>query len=217
MRSLAASLGLFFLFTSLAYAQKEDIFRYPLGPQTEESFRATCLRLAEHPFTRGNFEQEKILSRLNRSLKSSGNILIAAQLGMVWDTVRPFPSTLVLGRDFLIQSRPGGQRTVLSAGGNETFLRLADVISAVFSGNAQSLVDNFEVYYSGNTASWELALIPLDKAIGAFIQRIIMKGGEVIRSIEMTEQNGDSIYYLLSNHSFPAELNADEQALFALP
>ena len=212
----AAGIWLFFLSIGLAQAQERDIFRHPLAPRTEDSFKTTCLRLAEHPFIRGNFELEKKLNRLNRSLKSSGNFIITSHLGMVWDTVHPFPSTLTLGRDFLIQSRPGGQKTVLSAQGNETFLRLAEVISAVFSGNAQGLAGNFEIYYVNVANSWELGLIPLDRAINSFAEKIIMQGDAVIRSIEITEQNGDSIKYLLSNHSFPTELNADEQALFSL-
>jgi len=95
-------------------------------------------------------------------------------------------------------------------------LRLAEVISAVFSGNAQGLAGNFEIYYANVANSWELGLIPLDRAINSFAERIIMQGDAVIRSIEITEQNGDSIKYLLSNHNFPTELNADEQALFSL-
>ena len=218
MRFIAGIIGLFFLSMGMADAgENADVFNHPLRAQTEGAFSATCLRLAEHPFIRGNFEQEKSLSRLNRSLKSSGNYIIAAEQGMVWDTVSPFPSTLVLGRDFLIQSRPGGQKNVLSAQGNETFLRLADAISTVFSGNAQGLMDNFRVHYFGSAASWELGLIPLDKAVNSFAQRIVMKGGEVIRSIEIEEQNGDSIKYIMSNHNFPTELNDNEQALFALP
>ena len=218
MRYIAAVLGLSFLVAGWAYTQEDDVFRHPLGARTEEAFRATCLRLAEHPFIRGNFEQEKILRRFNRSLKSSGNFIITGRLGMVWDTLIPFPSTLALGRDSFTQSRPGGQRTVLSAQGNETFLRMAEVISNVFTGNARGLVDNFKVYYAASGAvSWIMGLIPLDKAINSFAERIIMKGDTVIKSIEITEQNGDSIKYILSNHSFPAELNANEQAIFSLP
>ena len=216
MRYAIAFLGLFFFFTEI-YAQERDVFRNPLRAQTMDDFMATCLLLSEHPFIRGNFEQERTLNRLNRSLKSSGNFLITAQLGMVWDTVSPFPSTLTLGRNFLIQSRPGGQRTVLSAQGNETFLRMADVISTVFSGNARGLLDNFEVYYVGNVSSWELGLIPLDRAINSFAERIVMNGDTVIRTIQISEQNGDSTKYSLSNHSFPAELNVQELALFSVP
>jgi len=205
------------LLTALAHAQNEEVFRYPLSAQTTAAFRSTCASLAAHPNTRGRFEQEKVLSRLNRSLKSSGNFIIAVGSGMVWDTVNPFPSTLVLGADYLIQSRPGGQKTVLSAQGNEVFISMAEVISAVFSGNARGLENNFNIFYLSASSSWELGLIPLDRAINSFAQRIIMKGDSVIRSIQITEQGGDSTKYVLSNHSFPEALNANERALFSLP
>jgi hypothetical protein len=213
-----AAVMLFFIAGGLwAQTATEEIFRHPLNPQTMESFKTTCTRLAEHPLTRGNFEQEKTLSRLNRSLKSSGNFIIAEGLGMVWDTAMPFPSTLTLGKDYLIQFVPTGQRTVLSAQGNETFLRMAEIISTVFSGNSQGLLDNFDVYYSGSAASWELGLSPRNSALGSFAEKIIMKGDSAIRSILIYEQNGDTVQYLLSNHNYPAELNVNEKAFFTYP
>jgi len=218
VKRIAAVTSLFLLASGLwAQAPAEEIFRHPLEQQTMNVFITTCSRLAEHPYTRGNFEQEKTISRLNRSLKSSGTFIIAGGLGMVWDTVKPFPSTLTLGKDYLIQSRPGGQKTVLSAQGNETFLRMAEVINAVFTGNSRELLDNFEVFYSSGVSAWELGLIPRNNAIGAFAEKIIMKGDIAIKSILIYEQNGDTVQYLLSNHSYPAELNVNEKTLFALP
>jgi hypothetical protein len=212
----------FVLFTFLSaglWAQNpaEDIFHHPLEAKTMDAFNTTCARLAEHPFTTGNFEQEKYLSRLDRSLQSSGTFIITAESGMVWDTAKPFPSVLTLGKDYLIQSRPGGQKTVLSAQGNETFIRMAEVLSAVFSGRSRGLLDNFEVYYSGGPADWELGLSPREKAIGSFAERIIMKGDTAINSIMIYEQSGDTIRYFLSNHGYPAGLSAYEAAYFALP
>lgn len=217
MKKFTVIFIIFFLFTGFLNAQSDDIFRYPMSPQTTETFRAVCASLAQHSYIRGNFEQEKTLSRLNRSLKSSGNFIIAADSGMVWDTVVPFPSTLVLGSDYLIQVRPGGQKTVLSAQGNETFISMAEVISSVFSGNSRGLEGNFNIYFSGSVNSWELGLIPRDKAINTFAERIVMKGDSVIKYIHISEQNGDSIRYNLSNHNFPAALNDNEKSLFSLP
>jgi len=222
VKRINAVMGFLLLAAGLrAQTPQEEIFRHPLEPQTMNAFITTCSRLAEHAVVRGNFEQEKTLSRLNRSLISSGNFIIAAGLGMVWDTVKPFPSTLTLGKDYLIQSRPGGQKTVLSAQGNETFLSMAEVISAVFSGNSQGLLDNFKVYYSGSgghaDTAWELGLSPLNSAIGSFAEKIIMKGDTAIRSILIYDQNGDTVRYILSNHSYPAELNVNEKTFFSFP
>jgi hypothetical protein len=213
---MSAVMLLFFIARGLwAQTPQEEIFSHPLNHQTNDDFQSTCSRLAEHPLIRGNFEQNKTLNKLNRSLKSSGKFIIAVGLGMVWDTAKPFPSTMTLGKDYIIQSRPGGKKTVLNAQGNETFLRMADVINAVFSGNSQGLTDNFEIFYFGNSAAWELGLSPKNTAVGSFAEKIIMKGDAAIRSIIIYDQTGDTVQYNLSNHSYPAELNIHEKAFFS--
>ena len=214
-------------FVAAVFAQA-DVYDYPLKAETKAAFEKTSNQFANFPFIKGSFEQEKYLNRLNRSLLSSGNFIIATDLGMVWDTLKPFPSTLVLGENYLVQSRPGGQKTVLSAEGNETFISMAEVISAVFSGNTKKLLENFEVFYSengtaagvaskGNISSWEIGLIPKDKTINSFAVKITMKGDSAIRSILINEQNGDSITYNLSNHSYPKELTLNEKSFFTIP
>ena len=207
---------LFFFFIMTIWAQ-EDIARYRLNASSMNAFTATIGQLSDNKIVVGNFDQEKFLSRHNRRLKSSGNFIIASGRGMVWETLLPFPSVMTLGNDYLIQSRPGVQGTVLSAQGNETFIRLAEVISSIFSGNTRGLLDNFEVYFSGNTADWTLWLLPRDRTMAAFAERITMKGDTVIRSILIHEQNNDTISYVLSNHRFPLELTENEISFFTLP
>jgi len=207
----------FFTFGLWAEGVDEEVFRHPLGPETLEAFKAVSGKLAEKPLVKGSFEQEKTISSLGRSLKASGNFIIAAELGMVWDTLHPFPSTLALGKDYLVQIRPGRQKMLVSAQGNETFIRLAGVISDVFSGNSAGLLNNFEVYYRENPAGWEIGLIPKDKAMQSFAVKIIMKGDTAIRSIFINEYSGGTIRYILSNHSYPSELANHEKTLFTLP
>jgi len=212
-----ACVFLFSLFWALSAQAQDDVFRHPLGPQTMDTFTEVCSRFAAQPYMRGSFTQEKIFIRPGRSLKSSGNFIIAAELGMVWDTVKPFPSTLTLGKDYIIQSRPRGKKTVVNAQGNETFLRIAEAIGAVFSGNVRGLLDNFNVYFTGSAVGWVMGLTPKDTVVNSLAESIIMKGDGVIRSIHLIEQNGDFVQYHFSNHSFPAEPDAYERAFFSLP
>jgi len=208
-------LCLFFVF-SYVWAD-EGVFLHPLVSQTMSTFNATCAKLAEKSIVKGNFVQEKYLNRLDRSLISSGNFIIAAGQGMVLETVLPFPSTMILGRDFVVQSRPDGQKSVLSAKGNETFIQLADVMSAVFSGQSQGLLENFDVYFLGSVSDWNIGLLPRNRIIASFAMKITMSGDSAIRSIRIFEQNGDTITYTLSNHNYPTELNDHEKAFFSIP
>lgn len=224
--SIILFLCLFFILSSLcknAVWAEEDVFRYPLTPQTTSTFNATCARLAERPIVKGNFTQEKLLSRFGRSLNSSGNFIIAAEHGMVWETLQPFPSTMIMGSDFMLQSRPDGQMSVMNAQGNETFIQMAGIISAVFSGNSNGLLENFEVFFFDNISNWNIGLLPRNSMIASFASRITMSGNTtsggyaLIRSIRIFEQNGDVITYTLSNHNYPAELSSHERAFFTIP
>ncbi|GHV28176.1 hypothetical protein AGMMS4952_11210 [Spirochaetia bacterium] len=215
----------FLLFGGLVYAQapagSEEVFAFPLGESNRIRFNELCAALSGYPFVRGSFVQTKTISRLNRSLVSQGNFIIAADMGMVWETLTPFPSTLAAGRDYLVQSTPSGTKTRLGARGNETFLRFSDTISAVFSGNAQKLLDNFTVCFTESGDVWTMGLVPSEKAIRSFAARIIMSGEAspghaLIRTVILYEQNGDSIRYTLSGHSFPDSLSVNERKLFVL-
>lgn len=199
-----------------AQSGTEEIFNYPLEAADHVQFLETCNVLSSHPVIQGSFSQKKTISRLNRSLVSGGEFIIDNVLGILWDTKTPFPSTMAVGRDFMIQSIPGGSKTKLNAQGNETFLRLSDTISAVFRGDSQKLLDNFDNFYVSAEKTWTLGLIPRNTAVQAFVSRIIMYGDTVVRRIILFEPNGDTIQYDLSNHTFPGELSADEKALFSL-
>jgi len=206
----------FFFVISYVWAQ-EDIFRHPLSPQTMITFNAACANLAEKSIVKGNFIQEKYLNRFDRSLMSSGDFIISVEQGIVWETLQPFPSTMIMGKDFIMQSRPDGRKSVLGNQGNETFTHMSDVISSVFSGQSQKLLENFEVYFSGSVINWNMGLLPRDSVFASFVMKITMTGDSAIRSIRIFEQNGDVITYKLSNLSYPTVLNDHEKAFFSVP
>jgi len=206
----------FFSTISSLWAQ-EDVFRHPLGQQNMAAFNTAFANLAQKPVIKGNFEQEKYLNRFDRSLLSSGNFIIAAEQGMVWETLKPFPSTMIMGKNFIMQTRPDGRKSVLSAQGNETFTQMADVISFIFSGQRQGLLENFEVFFLGSVSNWNIGLLPKNSVFASFVMKIIMSGDSVIRNIKLYEKNGDVITYTLSNQIYPAGLSAYEEAFFTIP
>jgi hypothetical protein len=191
------------------------VFDFALSAQTLPRFHEICAILARHPTVKGVFTQKKTLARLNRDLVSSGNFIIDANLGIVWETLFPFPSTMAVGRDYVVQSVPGGAKKKLEAAGNDTFLRLSETLSAVFTGDARKLLENFKNYFKETGGAWTLGLVPRESAIRSFAAAITMSGDSVIRYIVVHEQNGDAIHYELSRHSFPEELTPHEKNLFS--
>jgi outer membrane lipoprotein-sorting protein len=226
-RALVCCAVFFFIVLAGSPAQSAEVFKHPLSPETLPRYSALCAELASRPIVKGSFEQVKTIKRLNRSLTSKGTFLIAAELGMVWDTRTPFPSTIAMSRDFIIQSVPGGAKSKLDAKGNETFLSVADTLSAVFTGNVQRLRDKFDNYFTETTANsgavWTLGLLPREKTLRSFMERIILNGEAgapgkpaFVRSIVIHDANGDTVTYTLRDHRFPAALEADDKAFFFL-
>jgi hypothetical protein len=224
MKKLLTLLILLTLFygTAQLWAQA-SVFDFPLSAQNSENFNVICAQLADRPFTKGVFEQTRKFKKQNRSLVSSGDFIVAANLGLVWITKAPVPSVTTLGRDYMIQSVPGGTGSKIDAKGNDVYINMADTISSLFTGNAQRLKSGFDNYYTetqtANGKTWTVGLVPKEKAFRNFAQSIVLEGfngaeGAVIRLIVIYEKSGDSLTYAFSEQRFPANLETHEQAYF---
>ncbi|MDR2768755.1 MAG: outer membrane lipoprotein carrier protein LolA [Treponema sp.] len=197
-----------------AQVPRDKIFNSPLTEAKRRRFEAICAVMAAHPVARGDFVQTKTISRLGRTLVSRGVFTIARGEGMIWDTRSPYPSIMALGKDYLVEIA-GGKKRRMDASGNMTFVRIAETMSAVFSGNIASLTANFEIYFAETERSWTLALVPKDGAIRQFAAAIIMEGesaSSAVKSLRFYEQGGDTVSYELSNQTYAQTLNADEKA-----
>ena len=223
MRIIPAALFFCFVWSGLG-AQGLDVFAHPLADALPR-YTAICAELAARPLIKGSFKLAKTLPRLSRSLVSQGDFIIAAEQGMVWETRSPFPSTMIVGRDFVAQSTPGGTKSKIDARGNELFMSMADTMSALFTGNAEKLREGFDCYFveNGDGTVWTMGLVPREWTVRSFMERIILSGnagggggGALIRSIVIYEPGGGSVAYALSDHRFPAALEPSEAALFSI-
>jgi hypothetical protein len=199
-----------------AQTVNDAVFKHPLNNESRASFNRICADMARHRVLRGQFVQTKTLARLGRNLVSRGNFAVDAELGMLWDTQSPFPSVMAVGRDFIVQTS-GGRKSRLDARGNETFIRISQTMSALFTGDSKNLTDNFELFFTESGSRWNLGLIPKESSIRTFAAAIIMRGDSDVRQVSLYEQEGGSVVYELSGHSYPASLSGDEKAYFSVP
>jgi hypothetical protein len=190
-----------------------DVFAHPLTAATRARFEAVCALLAEHPITSGTFEQRRTSAALGRTLVSSGLFTIDAKRGMIWDTRAPFASVMIIGADFVTQKMPDGTTQKIDAAGNETFMRFAASIRAVFAGDSRVLRADFTVSFMENGENWVCGLVPRERALAQFAAKIRLSGtGGTIETIVMTQQNGDTVRWTLTGRRFTAD--ADARALF---
>lgn len=185
------------------------------------TLETVCARLAEKPNTTGDFTQIKTLSANGRKLKSSGKYIFC-QEGIMWKTEKPFPSSLILTKDTMVQISANGSKSVMNGKDNQIFSNISETLSSVFSGNAEQLKKNFVCEFSetGNNG-WALVLTPKDSTIAAVMKTLTLSGEynkktneTAMSSLLMTEASDNTILYEFINQNYPKELSEDEKKYF---
>lgn len=187
------------------------------------SLEQVCNQLAEHPVTKGDFEQLKTITTAKgaRDLKSSGTFVFGVE-GIMWNTLKPFPSKMVVTKSKIIQTDAKGNENVIDGKDNPTFASIASTISAVFSNDLTLLKQNFEIGFTDNgNNTWEMKLTPKDSTISSVMQYLIVSGKtsgttSSLDSIVMQESSDNKIRYNFTNQSYPKELSTDEKVLFGI-
>ncbi len=184
-----------------------------------ETFDSVCKNLAKHPNMTGNFSQVKTISAVNRSMKSNGTFIFSLD-GIMWKTEKPFPSTMVVGMTSVKQTLANGKETVIDASSNQIFTSISTTLSAMFSGNAEVLQNNFDVNFSSSGSDWKAVLSPKDSMVKKILTSLTIGGTATenssdLNSIVMAEATGDTITYSFTNQKYPKELTTDEKSYFS--
>ena len=186
------------------------------------TLEGVCKSLASHPNTSGDFKQTKTLQTNGRKLTSTGKFIFCP-LGILWQTEKPFPSSLILTEDAMIQIAANGKKSVMSGKDNQIFANISGTLSSVFSGNAEELKKNFNCKFEeGADGGWKVYLTPKDSTIASVMKALLLSGswdsgstgGAVLTSLEMTEMSENTILYEFANQKYPKELSADEKQNF---
>ena len=182
------------------------------------SLKSVCEGLSRTPNTTGDFLQIKTVNSTGRQLKSSGKFIIAKE-GILWKTLKPFPSSLVVTEKAMIQTAGDGTKTVMNGSDNQIFQNIAQTMRSVFAGNSELLEKNFFVEFKvAEQGKWSVILTPKDSTIGSVMKTLVLEGSisssVILNSLELSETSNNKIRYEFSNQKYPKELTADEKANF---
>lgn len=192
-------------FSPLVFAQENE---------KNAAFKQVCESISSHKITKGDFRQIKLIKRIGREMASSGIFIISADDGILWQTQKPYYSSMAMTEKAIIQTNAKGKKTVMSAENNATFEQFSKVLSSVFNGDAQSLAENFEIEFIGTVESWNINLIPKNSSVRNMVSEIEMVGNFSIELMTIHESNGDYIRYEFLNQIFPDSLSDNEKAFF---
>ena len=183
--------------------------------------KSVCDGLSKTPITKGDFTQIKTINAKGRTLKPSGNFIISLE-GIMWKTLKPFPSNLIVTENAMIQIAADGKKNVMSASDNQIFQNISKTLRSVFAGDSKELENNFKVAFENKeNGLWSVVLTPKDSTIAAVMQTLELSGSSTntqvtLLSLELQETSNNKIRYEFSNQIYPKELTTDEKAFFVI-
>ena len=163
----------------------------------------------------GRFDQSKQLVGLKKPLTSNGRFCVVADKGVLWRTLQPFPNTLKLTHDEIIQLR--GERVTLRLDAKQepTVRMINSVLFALLAGDLAQLEKLFDIDGTTQDNSWSVTLKAREPGLAKAIGSIALDGGVYVKNIVISEAGGDRTDIVFSAiQTGDGALTADEAALF---
>lgn len=149
--------------------------------------------LAQVKEAKGKFVERKFLSVLNRPLESSGTLLFQAPAHLEKHTLTPKVESLVLDQGTLtidIKARNIKRTLVLQE--YPAIWAFVESIRSTLAGDLPTLEHFYNIELKGDSAQWEMRLLPIEPSAREVIREIRIGGRySRVESIETLEANGD--------------------------
>jgi len=163
----------------------------------------------------GRFDQSKQLAGMKKPLAANGRFCVVEGKGVLWRTLQPFPSTLRLTRDEIVNYQGDRVAMRLDAKTEPTVRMITNVLFSLLAGDLAQLETLFEVDGNVEANSWNVTLKARQPALAKAIGAIKLEGGAYVKSMVMNEASGDRTTITFSNiQPGEAAMTAEEAALF---
>lgn len=160
-------------------------------------------RLNKPLITQGEFEQQKHLKVLRKPLVSQGSFTYHQTKGVIWQTLSPVASILLINESHLITAQ--GEQLIPATFGS--------VFQAMLGGDLTQLREDFMIT-AKEGATWQLQLQPKEALLQKIIQSIELSGDSEVRSVVIKETNGNSSQIQFSHIAHPPQLSPEQIANF---
>ena len=149
------------------------------------------------------FTEKKFIALLEQPLESSGELFYSAPSHLEKRTIKPKPESMILDQGTLVIER-GQKKHRLQLQDYPELAAFIDSIRGTLAGDRKALERNYGLSLEGTAAHWTLQLLPLDEKMQAVVKRIRIAGmRDVVRSIEMTQADGDRSLMLIEKLAQP--------------
>jgi len=159
--------------------------------------------LAQTRSDHASFVEKKSIAILDKPVESSGELFYTAPDHLEKRTLKPKAESMTVEADTLIIER-GRQKHRLQLSSYPELAAFIDSIRGTLAGDRQALERNYRLSLDGTAERWTLQLLPVDEKMQAVVKRIQISGGhDRVRSIEITQADGDSSLMRIEKVSTP--------------
>lgn len=153
--------------------------------------------LTQSPMSTGRFVQEKELSGFPKPMRTEGIYYLDVHKGIVWETLKPFMSTMVFSKQGLNIRTAQGEKS-LSAKEIPYLKTINEIIVSVLSARMDALKSDFEIRLAGDQRQWTITLITRpESSLKAAFNTMRIEGDSVARTITMQNaKNEKTVLYL---------------------
>ena len=139
---------------------------------------------------KGEFEQHKKLPVFANAFISNGRFLSIRDHGLIWETLTPAPSTLVMTPGKVIQKMNGREQSFQASGTGYDGLGI--LLPALLDGDLNTLESYFHVQLKGDATSWTFEMTPKSKELASLIETVLVHGeGESLTEANLKGADGD--------------------------
>ncbi len=161
------------------------------------------LSLAQIRTDHAGFVEKKSIAMLDKPVESSGELLYTAPDHLEKRTLKPKPESMTVEGDTLLIER-GRQKHRLQLQDYPELAAFIDSIRGTLAGDRRALERHYKLSLEGTAAHWILQLLPVDEKMQAVVKSIRITGAEnTVRSIEITQRDGDSSLMLIEKMAAP--------------
>ena len=159
--------------------------------------------LAQTKSDHASFVEKKFIAMLDKPVESSGELFYSAPDHLEKRTLKPKAESMTVDASTLVIER-GRQKHRLQLQDYPELAAFIDSIRGTLAGDRNALERNYRLSLGGTSEHWTLQLLPLDEKMQAVVTRIRIVGvRDAVRSIEITQADGDSSLMLIEKLAAP--------------
>lgn len=205
------------LLSVLAAALGTAVLAVPMPVRAQGDLAAAVsARLSDAAVIRGRFEQTRKLAGFSNPLVSRGDFVVARGRGVLWSTLEPIASSLLVTPDKLVvRGADGRVQQQMQADAQPAMRVVGESMIAVLRGDLRGLSSRFEI--DGKLvgkAGWALTLVPTDAGMKRVFARIELAGDRFVRDVRIAEAGGDSTTVRMIDPVAASQLSAAEEQRF---